>query len=194
MKEISCGLLAYYPYQNSVEVFLVLPGGPFYHNKEWGVWSIPKGKHEGGTHLDTAKREFAEETGIKVSLFQADPLPDATTSHGKTIKAWAFESPEKFKWRSSNSFEMEWKGRMQTFPEIKGGSWFTLEEALKRITPSQQVFIHAIEEKQKELLLIMAKKQAYADAQLKEQFIREEKKKRFMEGIGKTRFDVMIDK
>ena len=194
MSEISCGLAAYIVNGNEIEIFLVQPGGPFYKSKEYYVWSLPKGHHEGnGTYLDTAKREFEEETGIKVHLRQADPLPDAITSHKKTIKAWAFESPERFKWRSSNLCTMEYKGKKVTFPEVKRGEWFTLSEAMKRITPSQQIFIQALAEKQAELIKIQQRKKEMEEAAFKQNMIREERRKKFLKGIGKTNSDVLIE-
>lgn len=194
-QEISCGLLAYVIEDGAILLFLLLPGGPFFKSKEFYVWSIPKGKHEGSeSYISTAKREFEEETGIHVQLRQADPLPDAKTSHGKVIKAWTFEAPEKFKWRSSNSCTVEYKGKMMTFPEIKRGDWFNLFEAEKRITPSQLVFVEALKQKQAELIKAQLRKKELVEATFKENLIREERRKKFLEGIGKTNSDVILNK
>src|SRR5688500_10505347 len=63
---LAAGLLMCRLSSGTVEFFLVHPGGPFFRNKDAGVWSIPKGiPDEGEAFLDTAQREFFEETGIK---------------------------------------------------------------------------------------------------------------------------------
>ena len=62
----AAGLLMCRNTQRGLEYFLVHPGGPFFKNKDAGVWSIPKGISEPGEALiDTAQREFWEETGIR---------------------------------------------------------------------------------------------------------------------------------
>jgi len=46
---------------------LVHPGRPFWAKKDEGAWSIPKGLvEENEAILSAAKREFKEETGIKI--------------------------------------------------------------------------------------------------------------------------------
>ena len=51
--------------KDGVEVLLAHPGGPFWQDREEGAWTIPKGGiHEGEPPLDTALREFQEETGF----------------------------------------------------------------------------------------------------------------------------------
>ena len=49
------------------EVLLVHPGGPFWHNKDIGAWSIPKGEYGAGENPEeVARREFLEELGIEM--------------------------------------------------------------------------------------------------------------------------------
>ena len=63
-KKTSAGLLMYRFVNKNLQVFLVHPGGPFFKFNDH-VWSIPKGLKENGEDLlETAKREFFEETGI----------------------------------------------------------------------------------------------------------------------------------
>ena len=63
MSVYSYGILLFRFRNERLEVMLVHPGGPFWTKKDEGAWSIPKGLPEGHeTPLDTAKREFKEET------------------------------------------------------------------------------------------------------------------------------------
>ncbi|HEX3769203.1 MAG TPA: NUDIX domain-containing protein, partial [Puia sp.] len=65
MNRKSAGILLYRFVQQTLEVLLVHPGGPFWINKDLGAWSIPKGgMEEGESNLNAAKRELEEETGI----------------------------------------------------------------------------------------------------------------------------------
>jgi hypothetical protein len=50
----------------AIQVLLAHPGGPFFVNKDDGVWSIPKGEPDADEGLQgTAQREFEEETGLE---------------------------------------------------------------------------------------------------------------------------------
>ncbi len=145
MTRTSAGILLYRRKDSGLEVFLIHPGGPFFTNKDEGVWSIPKGLLDPGEDpLAAAKREFAEETGCRAEgAFW--PLAPVKQKGGKTVVAWAGEGdcPEAI---TSNTFEMEWpphSGRMQRFPEADRAGWFTIEEAKKKIIPAQ---IELIEE------------------------------------------------
>ncbi len=63
----SAGILLYRKINDQLEVFLVHPGGPFFKNKDDGVWSIPKGEFlDDEDALTAAKREFFEETGQSI--------------------------------------------------------------------------------------------------------------------------------
>jgi predicted NUDIX family NTP pyrophosphohydrolase len=49
----------------SLQVFLVHPGGPYWSRRNEGAWTIPKGESEKGEDLlYAARREFTEETGF----------------------------------------------------------------------------------------------------------------------------------
>jgi len=128
------------------EVFLVHPGGPFWRKKDAGAWSIPKGLVDAGEKpFEAARREFAEETGIRPAAQFID-LGEAKQPGGKVVRAWAFEgdcSPR----ISSNTFSMEWppkSGRFQQFPEVDRGEWFSLEAARKRMNRGQVVFLERL--------------------------------------------------
>jgi len=144
----SAGLLMFRRENKNLEVFLAHPGGPFFKNKDESSWSIPKGLIEAGEKpLETAKREFKEETGIT-----PDPpfisLDTIKQKGGKVVHAWAFEGniPADFK-PASNKFEMEWPpntGNKQLFPEIDKAEFFTVEQAKLKINPAQAVFIERL--------------------------------------------------
>ncbi len=64
----SAGLIMYRKTLDSVEVFLVHPGGPYCSKQNEGFWTIPKGEFEAGEEaLAAAIREFHEETGFMAS-------------------------------------------------------------------------------------------------------------------------------
>lgn len=124
-----------------LEVFLVHPGGPFWANKDNGVWSIPKGEYAGDEEpFEVAKREFHEETGFVADGKFLD-LGSIRQSGGKIVTAWAVEGdcdPERLQ---SNRFQIEWpprSGRLLDAPEIDRGAWFSIAEARERILKSQE--------------------------------------------------------
>jgi predicted NUDIX family NTP pyrophosphohydrolase len=150
MKRLSAGLLMFRRSRIAVEVFLVHPGGPFWHKKDLGAWSIPKGECTTGEDtLAAAKREFEEETGIK-PVGEFLPLDDLKQPSGKVITAWAFEgncAPAEIR---SNVFSIEWppkSGRMQEFPEVDRAAWFSIEDARTHILKGQVGFLDRLTER-----------------------------------------------
>jgi len=131
--------------KNGVKVFLVHPGGPFFSNKDEGHWGIPKGLIEDDeVHLDAAKREFEEETGISPSG-EFIPLGNITQKGGKVVFGWAFEVPEDDPITiKSNTCEVEWppkSGKIITIPEVDKGEFFTIDEAKIKMKPAQHEFL-----------------------------------------------------
>lgn len=133
---------------DGLEFFLVHPGGPFYKNKDEGVWSIPKGLPEGEEDpLATAQREFHEETGLTATPPFHD-LGNIRQKGGKVVRAWAFLG----EWNpsqgiTSNTFTLEWpphSGKFATFPELDKAGWFRYEEAARKIIPEQQPFLQRV--------------------------------------------------
>ena len=143
----SAGILAFRK-KPLKEVFLVHPGGPFWKNKDAGAWSIPKGEIDlEEDPLAAALREFEEETGIKLegAFIQLTPVKQKA---GKIIEAWMVETDLDAGKIISNEFTMEWpprSGLMKRFPEVDKASWFSLEEASRKINPGQLPFIDAVE-------------------------------------------------
>lgn len=148
MPKQSAGLLFFRRKGDALEVFLVHPGGPFWAKKDRGAWSIPKGERgPGDDPLETARREFEEETGFSAS----GPflhLGSVRQPGGKIVEAWAAEGdcdPSKLR---SNSFSMEWpprSGRRREFPEADRGEWFGPEEARRKILKGQLPLLDRLE-------------------------------------------------
>ena len=143
--DVSAGLLMYSFQNNELKVFLVHPGGPYFVKKDEGFWGIPKGLKENNEELlDTAIREFKEETGI-TPHGEFIPLSSVKQKSGKTVYAWAFETGNENQLHlSSNTFEIEWpphSGVKKKFPEIDKGEFFLIDEAMKKITEAQREFI-----------------------------------------------------
>jgi predicted NUDIX family NTP pyrophosphohydrolase len=149
MPKQSAGILLYRKKGISFEVLLVHPGGPYWVNKDLASWSIPKGEYGSGEDkLETAKREFEEETGFSVSgnFIQLTPRRQKT---GKIVDAWALEGGIDADKIESNHFELEWpprSGKKQSFPEVDRAGWFAPDEARKKLVPGQAGFIDELEE------------------------------------------------
>ena len=149
----SAGLLMYRRLGAEVELFLVHPGGPFFSRRDAGFWSVPKGLFEAGERpLDTARREFAEETGQPVEACAVTdeliPLGSVVQKGGKRVHAWAFEGawPEGAELRS-NTFTLEWplgSGSVREFPEVDRAQFFPVDRALEKINPAQASFVERL--------------------------------------------------
>lgn len=144
MAKRSAGILMYRSAANGLMVLLVHPGGPFWAKKDAGAWSIPKGEYgDGEDALSVAKREFAEELGrAPMGMFR--PLGAVKQAGGKTVTVWAVEGAFDTATLTSNTFELEWpphSGHRRSFPEVDRAEWFTLDEAERKILPSQREFL-----------------------------------------------------
>jgi predicted NUDIX family NTP pyrophosphohydrolase len=147
MAKTSAGLLMYRCHE-TLEVFLVHPGGPFWSKKDLGAWSIPKGECLANEDpLVAAKREFAEETGLQpgTAFIELTPIKQAG---GKVVRAWAFEGDADPTVITSNNFSMEWppgSGQHRTFPEVDRAAWFSVEEAKERILKGQVALVEELQ-------------------------------------------------
>ncbi|MGD0618686.1 MAG: NUDIX domain-containing protein [Bryobacteraceae bacterium] len=143
----SAGLLMFRRRAGGVEVLLVHPGGPFWTKKDLGAWSIPKGEYrEDEAPFAAALREFEEETGI-APKGEFIPLGELRQPGGKLVTAWAFKGDCDPAAISSNLFSMEWpkgSGRIQEFPEIDRGEWFTIDDARRKILKGQAGFLERV--------------------------------------------------
>lgn len=140
MPRRSAGLLLYRRREGGVEVLLVHPGGPFWANKDDGVWSIPKGEYAAEEDpLAAAKREFEEETGARPKG-GAVALGSFRQSSAKIVDAWAVEGDFDPASLKSNTLTLEWpprSGRTREVPEVDRAAWFTPEEAARKLLKGQ---------------------------------------------------------
>ncbi len=144
----SAGLLLYRRPSGTLELFLAHPGGPFWHNRDAGAWTIPKGLAEQGEDLLAAAcREFEEETGVHpAGPFLA--LGSIRQKAGKVVHAWAWEGDADASRITSNTMRTEWprgSGRLITFPEVDRCAWFDPDTARAKINPAQAEFIDRLE-------------------------------------------------
>ena len=148
MPKKSAGILLFRIKNQVLEVLLMHPGGPFWTNKDAGTWSIPKGEiEENEAGWDAAKREFEEETSVKISGEGKELMP-VRQKNNKLVFAWAVRQdldPDSIK---SNFFEIEWppkSGKLKSFPEMDKAGWFTLPEAKQKILEAQIPLIEELE-------------------------------------------------
>jgi len=150
MPRKSAGILLYRFHKGRVEVFLVHPGGPFWVNKDLGSWSVPKGEYNDDEDaFEAAQREFQEETGLSVDGNFIE-LGEVRQPSGKRVRVWAQETDKELGNIKSNTFELEWppkSGKMQDFPEVDRGEWFSLAEARPKILKGQIPFLDILERK-----------------------------------------------
>src|SRR3954469_2764395 len=141
----SAGLLMYRRRGGNLEVLLVHPGGPFFKNKDAGIWTVPKGEPaEGEELLVTARREFQEETGIDPGNAPLFPLGEVKQKAGKTVHAWAFEGDCDPATLTCNTFKVQWpprSGQWKSFPEVDAYGFFDLDAARAKLNPAQVAFL-----------------------------------------------------
>lgn len=147
---LSAGVLLFRQRDGAIEVLLIKPGGPFWRSKDAGAWMIPKGKvEEGEVPAEAALREFAEETGTRLTSVPF-PLAIVRQAGGKRVEAFAVEGDLDPATIHSNEFELEWpprSGRVELFPEVAEAKWMGLSEARERMLPSQLPLLDALEKK-----------------------------------------------
>jgi len=144
MPKESAGVLLFRRSSGFLEVLLAHPGGPLWAKKDEHAWSIPKGQCEPDeTPIEAARRELAEETGIRV-LGELLPLGQLRQPSGKIVHVWAAEQDFDPVALVCNPFQMEWpprSGKQQEFPEVDRAAWFSLESARQKIFDGQTEFL-----------------------------------------------------
>jgi len=147
MTKRSAGILLFRKSHDGVELLLAHPGGPFWASKDAGAWSIPKGEYDETEDAETAaRREMWEETGVVVSG-QLIELGTYRQPSGKLVSAWATEGDFDPRDLKSNNCQVEWppkSGRLIDVPEVDRAAWFSIEEALTKITKGQLPIVQAL--------------------------------------------------
>lgn len=137
----SAGIMAYRRREGDLEVLIAHPGGPFWANRDDGVWTIPKGETEPGEDpLLAAQREFSEELGVRCPDGPFLELGSIIQKSGKTVTAWAIETDLDPAEVMSNTFAMEWpprSGQQAEFPEIDRVEWASPARARAKLNPAQ---------------------------------------------------------
>ena len=145
----SAGILPYKFENKKLQVMLSHPGGPFWAKKDNASWSIPKGIVEDKEGIiDTALREFEEETGIKIDT-ELIELGSIKQSSQKVITIFATNKDIDTNKVESNTFEMEWppkSGNFQEFPENDRSQWFDIDIAKIKIFKGQVGFLDKLME------------------------------------------------
>ena len=148
---LSAALLVYRQVEDTIEHFLVHPGGPFWSRKDEGAWSLPKGiVNAGEAPLDAARREFQEETGFPVPPGACLDLGEVKLRSNKVIRAWAVEGSVDPAQTRSNLFRLEWpprSGAFREYPEADRGAYFRPEEAARKLHEAQRPFVQRLVER-----------------------------------------------
>ena len=144
MAKQSAGLMMFRQGRGVLEILLAHPGGPYWQTRNDGAWTIPKGGiHAGETALESAMREFREETGFE-SAGPYLPLGHVTQRGGKVVHAWAFEGDCDPSRLVSMETTIEWppnSGIQIPVPEVDRVEFFTIDRAAAALNPAQAEFI-----------------------------------------------------
>lgn len=144
----SAGILVY-KIEDELKVLLCHFGGPYWVNKDKGGWSIPKGEvNKKEKILETAKREFNEETNLEINT-ELKYLSSKKISNNKLVILFYTNSNFDLSKCKSNTFELEFpknSGKIQIFPEMDQYKWMNISEAKEKIIKNQLYFLNKLEE------------------------------------------------
>lgn len=143
----SAGILVYRYKENKLQVLLCHMGGPYWENIDIGGWSIPKGEVSKEKVIDTAIREFQEETSFSTEKNTLEFLGSKKQSNNKLVIIFSTQGDYDATSSKSNTFEKEWpkgSGKIQNFPEMNQAKWMSIDEAKQKILKGQRYFIEKL--------------------------------------------------
>lgn len=147
----SSGVLVYRNNNEKTEVLLCHMGGPFWLGMDEGAWSLPKGEFKNFEKaLDTAVREFNEETGFNITKQELKFLGSKKQASNKLVTIFYTNRDYDASKAISNMFTREWpkgSGIIKEFPEMDKAEWMDLEQAKEKILKGQIYFINKLETK-----------------------------------------------
>ena len=143
-KVISAGLLNYRSTDKGIEVLLGKTGGPFWKNVDRS-WCIPKGiKDSDESIIRTAKREFVEETGLRIPDGMRYVELGVVRKKDKKVFVWAFEHDYGNFTLKSNTCKIEYpsgSGVLIEINELDEGRYFPICQALDVVFEYQKEFL-----------------------------------------------------
>lgn len=145
----SSGVLVYRNNDEKTEVLLCHMGGPFWAGMDEGAWSLPKGEYKTSEKaLDTAIREFNEETGFSVEKQELKFLGSKKQPSNKLVTIFYTKHDYDASKATSNIFKREWpkgSGIIKEFSEMDKAEWMDLKKAKEKILKGQIYFIDKLE-------------------------------------------------
>jgi predicted NUDIX family NTP pyrophosphohydrolase len=145
----SAGILVYKKENNDIKVLLCHFGGPYWQNIDNGAWSLSKGEVDANEKIiDTAKREFKEETNLEVTT-PINYLSSRKVSRKKLVIMFYTNSDFDLTNCKSNTFELEepaGSSKFKSYPEMDNYAWFSLDVAKEKIVSNQLYFLNKLEE------------------------------------------------
>ena len=150
----SAGILTYKIEDNIIKVLLCHFGGPYWKNTDIGGWTLSKGEvSKKEKVLETAKREFMEETNLNI-VTPLNYLGTKKISRKKLAIMFYTNSDFYIVNCKSNTFKLEFpkgSGNIQIFPEMDKYKWMNIDEAKEKIIKNQLYFLKKLEQKLRNL-------------------------------------------
>ena len=142
----SAGVLVYKKEDNIIKILLCHFGGSYWEGIDIGGWSLSKGEKEDKEDIiSAAKREFTEETNLNITT-PVKYLGSHKVSRKKLAIMFYTECDFDLSNCKSNTFELDYHGKRQSFPEMDKYEWMSIDDAKKKIYKNQLYFINKLED------------------------------------------------
>lgn len=150
MMKRSTGILVYKIENDIIKILLCHFGGPYWEGIDECGWSLSKGEvGKNEKVIDTAKREFSEETNLALTS-EVNYLGTKKISRKKLVIMFSTNSDFNLSDCKSNTFKLEspkGSGIMKEYPEMDKYEWMSITDAKKKIIKNQLYFLNKLEEK-----------------------------------------------